>query len=407
MLILCPECETEISDKAIDCPHCGYPMQKPKISRKKRGNKHPKLPNGFGQISEIKTGNLRKPFRVMVTVGKTDTGKPISKLLQPEGFFKTYNEAYTALVEYNKNPYELDSCITVKELYDRWSEEHFKKVCDGTIASIRGTWAYCTSLYSMNIRDVRTYHIKGCIDSAKAIIKGKEKDVPLTRKKNIKSLFSQLFKYAMEYDLVDKNYAEVIDISEITHQMNQNNKGHMIFTDEEISKLWNNIDSGIRHVDVVLIQCYSGWRPQELGLIEIENVHLKEGYIISGMKTEAGKKRLVPIHPIIKPLIEKRYEEAIKINSNYLINPQGRSTATYFSYTAYLYAFQKIIKKLDLNPKHTPHDGRKHFVSLAKKYNVDEYAIKYIVGHHINDITERVYTNRETNWLIEEMKKIK
>ena len=27
-----------------------------------------------------------------------------------------------------------------------------------------------------------------------------------------------------------------------------------------------------------------------------------------------------------------------------------------------------------------------------KKYGVDEYAIKYMVGHAITDLTERVYT---------------
>lgn len=48
-----------------------------------------------------------------------------------------------------------------------------------------------------------------------------------------------------------------------------------------------------------------------------------------------------------------------------------------------------------------------HFITMAKKYNVDEYAIKYIVGHAIKDITEKVYTQRELDWLIEEMKKIK
>ena len=44
-------------------------------------------------------------------------------------------------------------------------------------------------------------------------------------------------------------------------------------------------------------------------------------------------------------------------------------------------------------------DGRKHFVTAAKKYGVDEYAIKYIVGHKISDITEKVYTDREFVWL--------
>ncbi|WP_366525888.1 zinc-ribbon domain-containing protein, partial [uncultured Parasutterella sp.] len=27
MLIKCPECELQVSDKAATCPHCGYPMQ--------------------------------------------------------------------------------------------------------------------------------------------------------------------------------------------------------------------------------------------------------------------------------------------------------------------------------------------------------------------------------------------
>lgn len=27
MLIKCPECDNEISDKANYCPHCGYPLQ--------------------------------------------------------------------------------------------------------------------------------------------------------------------------------------------------------------------------------------------------------------------------------------------------------------------------------------------------------------------------------------------
>ena len=40
----------------------------------------------------------------MVTVGKTSTGRPICKPLKPESYFPTYNDAYAALVEYNKDP---------------------------------------------------------------------------------------------------------------------------------------------------------------------------------------------------------------------------------------------------------------------------------------------------------------
>ena len=53
-------------------------------------------------------------------------------------------------------------------------------------------------------------------------------------------------------------------------------------------------------------------------------------------------------------------------------------------------------------PAHKPHDGRKHFITMAKKYKVDEYAIKYMVGHEISDLTERIYTKREISWLKKE-----
>ena len=116
MLIKCPECELQVSDKAEFCPHCGYPINS-KSQRKKpsKNGRRRRLPNGFGQISEKKNRNLRNPFRVMVTVGKNPDGKPICKPLKPCSYFQTYNEAYSALVEYNRNPYDLSPSITVKE----------------------------------------------------------------------------------------------------------------------------------------------------------------------------------------------------------------------------------------------------------------------------------------------------
>ena len=55
---------------------------------------------------------------------------------------------------------------------------------------------------------------------------------------------------------------------------------------------------------------------------------------------------------------------------------------------------------------HRAHNPRVHFVTQAKKYGVDEYAIKYIVRHQIADITEKVYTKRDIGWLQSEIEKI-
>ena len=118
MLTKCPECGLPVSDKAISCPHCGpfagllALADYMKNDKKKSARKKPKrrrLPNGFGQISELKGQNLRKPFRAMVTIGKTDEGKPICKLLQPQAYFETYNDAYQALMKYNKDHHSLNN----------------------------------------------------------------------------------------------------------------------------------------------------------------------------------------------------------------------------------------------------------------------------------------------------------
>lgn len=44
---------------------------------------------------------------------------------------------------------------------------------------------------------------------------------------------------------------------------------------------------------------------------------------------------------------------------------------------------------------------------VSEKAKVNEYALKRLVGHHISDITENVYTDRPISWLREEIEKIK
>lgn len=412
MLIKCPECELQVSDKASSCPHCGYPLRTDTSQVKPRKtNKRRRLPNGFGQISEIKGRNLRKPFRALVTVGKTSTGRPICKPLKPESYFSTYNDAYAALVEYNKNPYDLDPSITVKELYDRWTKEYFKTLkSDSSSRTITAAWAYCSSLYDMRASDVRARHIKGCMDDGVAIIRGKEKRPTAGIKSRIKSMFNIMFDYALEYEIVDRNYARTFNISsDILKEKEEVKRGHIPFKDEEMQILWDHVDD-VQYVDVILIQCYSGWRPQELGLLRLENINFDEWIFSGGMKTEAGTDRVVPIHSRIRHLVEKKYDEAKSLGSEYLINCTDTAThrsSNMFTYDKYQKRFIKVRDLLKLNPQHRAHDGRMHFVTAAKKYGVDEYAIKYIVGHAINDITEKVYTKRNVDWLKSEMEKIK
>lgn len=412
MLIKCPECELQVSDKATACPHCGYPLKpnvRPRSSRK--SNKRRRLPNGFGQISEIKNRNLRNPFRAMVTVGKDKNGRPICKPLKPESYFPTYNDAYAALVEYNKNPYDLEPSITAKELYEKWTEEYFKTLKnESSSRATTSAWEYCSSVYDMRVMDIRARHIKGCMEEGIAIVRGKEQTPSASMKNKIKTLFNQMLDYALEYELVDRNYSRTFKLTDETIKEIQTvKKEHIPFTNEEMELLWKYVDDKYG-IDVLLIQCYSGWRPQELGLIELTDVDLSNDTFKGGMKTDAGENRIVPIHSRIKELVERKYKEAKELGSRYLFNyvdPDRRGKNIKLTYNRYNKVFGRIRDELNLNPEHRPHDGRKHFVTKCKENGVDEYAIKYMVGHKISDITEKVYTAREFEWLKTEIEKIK
>ena len=400
-LIRCPECELQVSDKALSCPHCGYPMTSA-APKKSKSTKRMKLPNGFGRITEIKNRNLRKPFRAMVTVGRREDGRPISKMLKPEAFFKTYNEAYEALVEYNRNPYDLDNDISVKELYEKWTSDYFKKSTAAYQRTVTSAWSYCSSVYSMRAKDVRARHIKGCMEDGYRIeTKGKKKGEKIYAspgtKTRIKSLFNLMYDYALEYELVDRNYARTFDISDdVLDKVEQNKHSHIIFTENEIKILWENIEK-IKFTDWIIIQIYMGWRPQELSILKLADVDLENWTITGGMKTDAGKQRTVPIHSKIKEYIKRNYDFAITVGSEYLLNDKGQTHAGVWkiSYDKYAKRFDKVIKALSLNPEHRPHDPRKTFVTRAKKAGINDNAIKAIVGHKASDITESAYTDRD------------
>ena len=388
MLHNCPECEKQVSTKALFCPHCGYPFKQE--VRKYKSNRKRRLPNGFGQITKINSKNLRKPYRVMVTVGKNEFGRPISKLLKPEAYFETYNEAYQALMKYNSKPYDLSKDMTMSELYDEWSKKYYADRAKTTVEALQNAWKYCSLVYNMDVVNIRIKHVKACINDGVTPDRytGKPKTATDFVQINIKRLLSLMLDYAVEYELITDNCARAFSMS-----APKNKTSHMPYTDDEINILWQH--EGEIVADSILVQCYSGWRPQELFQLKKENINLEEHSFTGGMKTESGKNRKVPIHSKIYHIVERLYSQSTTEN---LIDCK---------YGTFYYKYNCMLTEYGLSSDHRMHDGRKHFVTIAKKYKVDDFAIKYIVGHTIRDITEKIYTQRELDWLKEEIEKIR
>lgn len=345
----------------------------------------------------------------MVTIGKTDEGKPICKLLQPEAYFETYNDAYQALMEYNRNPFTLSSAMTVEELYKKWTAKYFKNASVSTIQRTKSAWNYCESIKNIKVPELRGRHIKYCMEEGHYTKNGEEKYPSAGAKNMIKILFNNMLDFAVEYEVVDRNYARGFSMSkEDKKELIEKHERHIPYTDEEMEKLWQNINN-YPIISIILIQCYTGWRPKELELLTLADVDLKNRIMKGGVKTQAGKNRIVPIHSRIFDLVKAHYEASKARNSEYLFTMDGKAKAKSYPFAYYKYQrpLKQIVEELGLNPNHKPHDGRAHFITNAKKYQMDEYAIKRIVGHEIDDVTEAIYTTRDITWLKSEIEKIK
>lgn len=341
-----------------------------------------KMPNGFGGITKL-SGKRRNPYRVRKTRGWTEDGK---QLYDTIGYYKTREEALKALANYNENPYDLKANVmTFSDVYTKWSEEHFEEIVPSAARTWKAAYNYCKPLYNMRFKDIRVEHLEGTI---------KDADVGQNTKQRMKSLFNLMYKWAIKHEICDKDYAQLCNPVKDGPRVIE----RIPFTDDEIKILWDNVD--FPFVDMILIDIYSGWRPQELAIIKTEDINLEEGYFKGGLKTDAGKNRIVPIHSCILDLVKKNYNP----NNLQLFNDSNGQQGTLMTYDKYRNRFNKVMKRF--NMKHKPHDCRHTFINKAKNAEVNEYALKIIVGHAIKDITERVYTHRELENLKKEIEKI-
>ena len=361
----------------------------------------------------------RKRYRARVTIGwetneETGRTKQIVKTLGSN--YKTKGEATSALAEYLKNPYDLNNKdITFEQLYKKWFNEYIDTDEHESIKyRVKAAYRYCSLIYKKRFREITIIDMKDCIYKGTATCirgkyKGQQRLASPQSKEIIKYLFNHIYDYALEARIVERNYAREFTLDKKVFQEKEKNyKSKVPFSKEEIDKLWKSIEF-VPFADMIVYACYSGWRPTELIKLKIKDVDLKNGFVKGGMKTSAGKNRLVPIHPLVSSIVEKYYKEAKSVGSDYLFNDVNNKFGIGLSYDQYLSRFNKVMNALHFRTEITPHYTRHTFITKAKsrEVNMNEYVLKIIVGHDVGDLTEHVYTHRELNDLKEEMNKIK
>lgn len=393
MLIQCPECAHDVSEKAISCPNCGYPMKlqggaekplcaentKPRAQRRKK--KHKKLPNGFGSIKFLGK-NRRNPYAAYPPAeGYTLNGSPIT--VPAIGYFKDWYSAFDALQEYKHNPYDIRSeDLTFADVYGRYYKEKYengkRKFSKQSENSTKAAFNNCSALHSRRFRDLRKADLQAVVDGCKL----KHASLEL-----IVGLYHGMYKYALENDFLDRDYSRFVTIN-----IPDDDEKGVPFTQEELDILWGNKD--MPGVDTILIMVYSGFRVSAYRDME---VNLEERYFRGGVKTKAGKNRIVPIHSAI-------YDMVKECSSGFFDLPVS-------GYRKRIFA--PVLEQLGISltaggAKHTPHDCRHTFSWLCDKYNVDDLSKHLLMGHSIGgDIERSVYGHRTVEELREEIEKIR
>ncbi|MFQ8686687.1 MAG: tyrosine-type recombinase/integrase [Anaerotignaceae bacterium] len=332
-------------------------------------------PNGFGGIVDLGK-NRRKRYGVRITdtytsaqLSKDGTFKQKYKYI---GYYTTRKEAIKALAEYNSSSTPINYIdITFGEVWAKWCQKNLpadKK--SARYYSYTTAYNKCIDLHNIKIKDIRLDHLENVIVSNKGASK--------STLNNIKNVMNFAFIWAIQNDIITKNYVEYLKISDYKEV-----ESHTAFTSDEIQKFWEN---KMLYMPV-LLYIYTGCRPSEITSLTKADVHLDEQYFYIGKaKTKAGI-RYVPIADKIKPFFE------------YYMTKKGKK---FFDMT------YKELRQfyIDNIPNHTPHDTRSTFVSMMISAGVQESVVQKIVGHSGGNVTRDVYTQLEIKTLLEAVNKI-
>ena len=373
----CKKCKAVLPEGSLFCCFCG--KKQTATVRKSRTHKRA---TGTGTIS--KNPKCKKnPYIVRAPATSHGTGRIYI------GSYPDMVSAQRALEDYIRNGRPTLYGARLSDIYDLWSEIHYKRVSESGVKLYTSMWKRFKSIEHMKMADLRTAHFQEIVNSCTS----------KSSAEIVKALATMLCRYAMENDIVSKNYAEFIKVPKFEKKEKQ------IFTDEQIAELWRHTDD--KRVQAILVMIYMGFRIGELLMITPSRINFGEGYIIAGEKTEAGKDRVIPFPPEIPEIagFVRTWCEGVPDDVSLWNMDTNTFRCNVFYDVLDELGMVEIVSKSGTNyrfsdPQHlTPHSARHTFASLSARSGMRPDELQKIIGHANYSVTADVYIHKDINTL--------
>lgn len=366
-----------------------------------------KRDNGSGTIRKLKGANGIRYYAYAPARYVCDGCGGVRCVREPLGSFQRRAEARAALDSYAKHPTSKYNA-TLSDIYQEWKGPAFADISKQTQDNYTAAWAKicdcdCPSIAEKIMREITTGEIRGVLDywlqphdfvDRKT---GKVKTVgPLSKSyiTKIKALMTQLYGYALANNIVDKNYAALVRVPKIA----QAGKARA-FSDTEFAVLerqWQAVPGG----DAVYALCYLGFRVSEFCQLTPAAFNPKAHTLTGGLKTDAGKNRVVPVHHKILPIVERWYQRGCR--TLYADDAGGAYNKDSFRRRVW----DPAIRALGLPNDLTPHSARHTCGTRMSAAGARKEDIQAILGHEDYSVTANTYINQDLTALTESIERM-
>ena len=338
-----------------------------------------RMPNGYGSIIKL-GGRRRKPYAVRISTDTIIVDGKARRQYRYLGYFEKRGDAVNYLSDWNKGlevreHRSLRDTPTFKEVYKKWMaecENSRKGMSDASRMGRSAAFKRLKPLHDRKVASLRYSDVQPVISA--------NKDMSESTVNNMLIVLRGVADFSIKYEYTDVDFS-----AHLRREFKEPVAIHKPYTEEELRALWKDRDKEAPMF--ALITSYTGMRPSELLTAHITEEDIQRGYLIGGMKTKAGKDRVIPLHPDIISLVR-------------MWAGQNHRTLGWFRENVW----NPYMKEKNMD--HKPHDGRHTCATLMESAGIPANRRKLILGHAVTDITDGVYTHVSPEDLCEEIKKI-